>query len=198
MKNDSIGNKSLLFLNHLSKIWDQVLVTSVDRQSIPLKEALEKCAQWFLRCQEMSRKIIFIGNGGSAAIASHQAIDFWKNAKIKALCFNDSSLITCISNDFGYEQVFSQPLKVFAQEGDIVVAISSSGASKNILNAVDTAQKLGCYIVTFSGFDLKNTLRSRGELNFYVPSHNYGVVEVAHLSLLHSVLEGIVSTMKVY
>lgn len=134
-------------------------------------------------------KLMFIGNGGSAAIASHLAVDYWKNGGLPALAFNDAALLTCISNDFGYERVFAEPIQRFGRPGDLLVAVSSSGRSPNILRGVEVGRKVGCQVVTLSGFDDSNALRRTGDLNFYVPSHSYGIVEITHLSLLHAILE---------
>jgi D-sedoheptulose 7-phosphate isomerase len=134
-------------------------------------------------------KIIFIGNGGSAGIASHMSADYTKNGGFRALTFSDPALLTCLSNDLGYENVFSTPVKTFAQRGDVMVAISSSGQSKNILNAVHVAQDVCCEVVTLSGFSMNNPLRSLGSCNFYVPSQTYGFVEIAHLCICHVVLD---------
>ena len=121
------------------------------------------------------------------------ATDFLKNAKIPALAFNDSSLLTCISNDLGYEYVFEKPVGLLARKGDILFAISSSGRSNNILNAVKKAKDKGCFIVTLSGFDRSNPLKKTGEVNFYVPSYSYGDVEISHLSVIHSVVDKIIN-----
>lgn len=134
-------------------------------------------------------RIFFIGNGGSAAIASHMTADWMKNGKFPTLCFNDAAALTCISNDLGYENVFSLPLQYHAKLGDVLFAISSSGESPSILHAVDHAKQACLNIVTMSGFEPNNSLRSRGGVNFYIPSKNYGVVEIAHLSILHSLLD---------
>lgn len=134
-------------------------------------------------------KLILIGNGGSAAIASHEALDFWKGCQIPAVTFNDAAQLTCLANDHGIEHIFSRPLEVFSQRGDILLAISSSGRSKNILNAVEMARKKSCHVITFSGFKATNKLRSLGDLNFYVPSSVYGHVEVAHLGLVHALAD---------
>jgi len=130
-----------------------------------------------------------VGNGGSAAIASHQAVDFTKNGGLRALAFNDPAFLTCFANDHGYENVFAEPLARFAKAGDVLVAISSSGASKSILNAVAVARAAGCRVLGFSGFAPANPLRAVGDVNFYVPSSSYGVVEVTHLALVHSLAE---------
>ena len=109
-----------------------------------------------------------IGNGGSAGICSHQVTDYLKNGKIRSQNFSDSSLLTCLSNDFSFEEVFSKPIEMFAESNDIVYCFSSSGRSRNILNAAESAKKIGCFVVTFSGFDKDNDLRKLGDLNYYV------------------------------
>lgn len=142
-----------------------------------------------LRQCSRDKKVIFIGNGGSSSIASHQATDFLKNGGMKAIAFTDPSLLTCISNDLGYPKVFEVPVKMLAEEGDILVAISSSGRSENILRGVEVARGKGCEIITMSGFSTDNPLRKTGRLNFYVPSNSYGYVEISHLVLCHCVLD---------
>jgi D-sedoheptulose 7-phosphate isomerase len=142
--------------------------------------------------RKTNNKLIFIGNGGSAGISSHMAIDYWKNGKIRAICFNEGALLTCVSNDFGYSKVFEEPLKMFADKGDVLVAISSSGQSENILNAVKAANELECRIITLSGFSSENPLRFMGDFNIYVSSHSYGFVELAHQIILHMILDFIV------
>ncbi len=152
-------------------------------------EAVAKCAAG-------SGKVIYIGNGGSSSIASHMAADLWKNGGIKALCFSDASLLTCLANDLGYENVYSAPTASFAEKGDVFVAISSSGKSPNILKAAETALKKGCVLVTLSGFGADNPLRSMGAINFYVPSSVYGVVETAHAAICHAVVDHVISGQK--
>ena len=139
-------------------------------------------------------KLIFLGNGGSASIASHIAIDFLKNAKTPAISFNDASLLTCISNDLGYEYVFQKPIEILANAGDIVFAISSSGRSKNIINAAKAAKSKGCFLITLSGFDKQNPLRKIGDINFYAPSCEYGDVEITHLIICHEIVDKIIET----
>lgn len=140
-------------------------------------------------CVKDQKKLIFIGNGGSAAIASHQALDFFNKLKIRTQTFNDPSLLTCMTNDYGYENVFVKPIGVAAERGDVLVAISSSGKSKNILRAVRAAIQKECWIVTMSGFDADNPLRAMGDINFYVPSFSYGVVEASHSLYWDFILE---------
>ncbi|MEK6599012.1 MAG: SIS domain-containing protein [Deltaproteobacteria bacterium] len=177
------------FKNTLSKIQ----VADGNNKAIDLINGLEAAINLIVSQTSKGNKIIFIGNGGSASIASHQAIDFFKNGGMRAICFNDSSLLTCLSNDFGYQYVFEKPIEMFADNGDVLVAISSSGKSENIVRGVDAGRKTGCHIITMSGFKPNNPLRSKGKLNFYVPSDSYGYVEIAHLILCHSMVDMIVA-----
>lgn len=134
-------------------------------------------------------KIMFVGNGGSAGICSHMATDFTKNGRMPALAFNDGAMLTCFGNDFGYEYVFSGQIEAHGRAEDLLVAISSSGRSPNILRAVAAARAVGCPVLTLSGFGADNPLRRLGDLNFYVASDQYGFVEVAHQALLHAMLD---------
>lgn len=169
------------------------LIEATDSSSRPLElwKAIAKVQRLFLEQAKNKGKLIFIGNGASASIASHIAVDIWKNLKIPSFSFNDASLLTCISNDFGYENVFQKPLEVFALKQDILIAISSSGRSKNILRAAAEAKKIGCLVITLSGFSQDNPLRSCGDFNFYVPSDSYGMVEVVHTAICHCFLDTI-------
>lgn len=164
-----------------------------DRQSQPLSfdEGISRAAALVRKQTQQQKKVIFIGNGGSAAVASHQAIDYWRNGGFPAIAFNDGALLTCISNDFGYEQVFSKPIATFAQPGDIVFAISSSGQSANILAGANQANQMGCYVITLSAFKPDNPLRQLGNLNFYVPTMAYGFAEITHLCICHCILDGL-------
>lgn len=134
-------------------------------------------------------RVFFIGNGGSAAIASHMAADWLKNAGFTAMCFNDGALLTCISNDIDYRGVFSLPLGLHARGDDILVAISSSGKSSNILDAVHLANSKKMYVITMSGFEPNNALRGMGTANFYVRAMSYGFVEISHLAICHAILD---------
>ena len=134
-------------------------------------------------------KVMFVGNGGSAGIAGHLAIDFAKNGGVRAVTFNDASSLTCLGNDLGYDQVFAKQVEMQGFAGDVLVAISSSGASPNILNAVKAASAIGCEVVTLSGFAEDNPLRAMGDVNFFVDSAVYGFVETAHQAVLHAILD---------
>ena len=165
------------------------LVTDKVGQAVPLEIAISRLGRQMQQRQDGGNRIFFIGNGGSAGIASHLATDFSKNGGMRASALNDGSVLTCLGNDFGYEFVFSKQLEWHARPGDVIVAISSSGHSKNILNGAAVARERDCILYTFSGFDANNPLRCLGDVNFFVASHAYGFVEVAHLALLHGVLD---------
>lgn len=109
------------------------------------------------------------------------------------MAFNDIALLTAVSNDFGYQHVFEKPITMFAEPEDILFAISSSGRSENILRGVQAARQKGCSVISLSGFDNDNPLRSLGELNFYVPWPRYGPVEVIHHSICHGILDVIMT-----
>ncbi len=139
--------------------------------------------------QARGNKLMVIGNGGSAAIASHLATDYTKNGGIPTQAFNDGSMLTCLGNDLGYENVFAKQIAMFAQKQDLLIAISSSGKSPNILAGVAAARAAGCAVATFSGFTPQNPLRGTGDVNFYVASDQYGFVEILHLALCHAILD---------
>jgi D-sedoheptulose 7-phosphate isomerase len=157
--------------------------------AIAYAEAVSKCVTLVNEAQKNGKKVMMIGNGGSAGIASHMTVDYWKNGGIKATAFNDSSLLTCISNDFSYSEVFSKPVEMFGEKGDILFCISSSGNSENIIKAAQEAKKKSCTVVTFSGFDKTNKLIKEGSLNFHVDSHSYGFVEIIHNLIIHCILD---------
>lgn len=139
---------------------------------------------------KLQSKIMFIGNGGSAAIAEHMATDYTKAGHMRAQAFNSGSLLTCLANDYSFDEVFSRAVGLYADENDILVAISSSGASRDILLGAE-AGKERCCVVTLSGFHPDNPLRLLGYYNIYVPSLNYGTVEIAHYMILHALLDHI-------
>jgi D-sedoheptulose 7-phosphate isomerase len=136
-----------------------------------------------------SQRILFIGNGGSNAISSHMMEDYMKILGKPTLSFTDSALITCFSNDYGYENAMKEWIRFSYQPGDLLVAISSSGESKNILNATAMHTKLGGKSITLSGFKPDNSLSTMGTINFNTPIENYGVVECFHQVILHVILD---------
>jgi D-sedoheptulose 7-phosphate isomerase len=129
--------------------------------------------------------VYLIGNGASAAMASHFAADACKTAQLRASTFNDAALLTATANDLSFDDVFALPLSRLARRDDMLISISSSGRSANIVRALETARAMGMEIVTLSGKGADNPSRTLGRLNFYVPDDRYGIVESAHTVILH-------------
>lgn len=174
--------------SYFKQLYDLLLSVQVtDRQGteLPLDEGTTQAVKMILSVASSSGKVMVIGNGGSAAIASHVQNDLCKSVDVRAVDFSQMPLLTAISNDLGYEHAFERPVELWADAGDLMVAISSSGQSENILRAVQAAAKRGCQIITLSGFRADNPLRRLGEVNFYVPSPDYGYVESAHSVITH-------------
>jgi D-sedoheptulose 7-phosphate isomerase len=117
------------------------------------------------------------------------AADYSKNGNIRALALNDVSMLTCLGNDLGYESIFAKQIELHARAGDLVIAISGSGRSANMLDAARAARTADCAVVTFSGFTAENPLRRLGDINFYINSDRYGFVEIAHLTICHAILD---------
>ena len=136
-----------------------------------------------------SGKIILVGNGGSSAIASHVSIDLTKAASIRAINFNEASLLTCFSNDYGYESWVEKALDFYADSNDMVILISSSGQSKNMINGAKKAKYMGLKVITLTGFLSDNPLRNLGDVNLWVDSNAYNIVEMTHNIWLLSVID---------
>jgi D-sedoheptulose 7-phosphate isomerase len=173
----------------LADLLCQVEVTAKSGQGLEFADAATALMARARATHAAGNKLIFVGNGGSAAIASHMATDYSKNGGVRSLALNDASMLTCLGNDLGYDRVFAKQIELHARSGDLVIAISSSGRSANILNAVEAAAAAGCTIATMSGFTPDNPLRRKGEWNFYVASDRYGFVEIGHLTICHAVLD---------
>ena len=173
---------------HVQDIGELLSALACTRQAGKVLAADDGFGEWKRAadaCRTAQRAIYLIGNGASASMASHFAADLAKNAHLHTEVFSDLSLVTAIANDLGYEQVFSEPLSRRAVAGDMLVAISSSGRSPNVLKAVAVARALKLTVVTLSGMDGNNPLRAAGDLNFYVPAKSYGYAETCHSSILH-------------
>ncbi|UCD14957.1 MAG: SIS domain-containing protein [Candidatus Omnitrophota bacterium] len=169
----------------LEGLFEKTAVTGANGQAYQFDEAVDMSIRMIVDRAALGGKLLFIGNGASASISNHMATDFWKNAGVQAISFSDSVLLTCVSNDYGYKHVFEKPIEMFAGPQDILIAISSSGQSENILRGATAAKQKGLKIITLSGFDENNPLRKLGNINFYVPWSQYGHVEIAHLSICH-------------
>jgi len=154
--------------------------------------ALEGLAELMIRAKHAGGKVILAGNGASASISSHLATDFSKQAGIQAMAFNDANLITALGNDYGYEKWISKALELYGEKGDILILISSSGKSPNVVDAARTAKALGLSVVAFTGFDQFNPLGEIAEHHFWVDSRAYNIVECVHMIWLTGVCDLII------
>ena len=177
------------YFTALSGYLTDTAVTTLSGQSLDMAEAVNQAMLLARRTHAAGNKLIFVGNGGSAAISSHMATDYSKNGDVRAMALNDASMLSCLGNDLGYERVFAKQIELYARADDLVIAISSSGRSANILNGVKAARAAKCAVVTFSGFASDNPLRCLGDLNFYINSDRYGFVEIGHLTICHAILD---------
>jgi D-sedoheptulose 7-phosphate isomerase len=141
------------------------------------------------KIKKNKKKVILVGNGGSAAMASHVSVDLTKICKIRAINFNEADLITCFSNDYGYENWVQKALSFYADKNDLLICISSSGQSKNIINGANFAKKIGCKVVTLTGFDKRNKLTKIGDINLWLNSKNYNLIEMTHHIWLLSIVD---------
>ncbi len=153
---------------------------------------LEQISNLITKVSKSGNKVIIVGNGGSASIASHLTVDFINAAKIKAINFNESSIITCFANDYGYENWVSKALECYADSGDVVILISSSGQSENMLVGAKKAKSMNLNVVTLSGFSLDNPLRQLGDINLWVDSKAYNIVEMTHHIWLLAIVDYII------
>lgn len=165
------------------------IVTDNDQNEIEIGRGMDT---WVARTDQLKRDnatMYFVGNGASSMMAGHMSADAAKNGRIRAQAFHETALMTAVSNDIAYENVFAYPLRRFADPGDVLITISSSGNSPNIVQAIEAAKELGVDVITLSGKSLENRSRPEGLINFYIPSQVYGIIECAHQVLLHSWLD---------
>ena len=159
-------------------------------------EQLEQAASMVLTTHQSGNKIILVGNCGSAAMASHVSVDFTKAAGIRAINFNESDLITCFANDYGYEHWVAKAINFFADPDDLVVLISSSGNSKNIINGAIQAKEMDLSTITLSGFSKDNSLSKLGDLNLWIGSNSYNIVEMTHHVWLVAIIDYLIESKK--
>ena len=172
-------------INQLIHLLENLSVRDASYREIGHEEGFSLWVDLTLRASDQNQCIYFIGNGASASMASHFATDMAKTCKIQTNVFSDFSLLTALSNDICYEEVFAEPLRWRMTEGDMLVAISSSGNSTNIVRAVKEAKKLDGIVITISAMSEDNDIRKLGDLNFYVAAQTYGLAETAHAAILH-------------
>jgi|TARA_B110000305_G_C19011727_1_gene435222 D-sedoheptulose 7-phosphate isomerase len=167
--------------NYLDK-FSKILIKYDDKKFLEIAKILRQI-------KDNKKKVILVGNGGSAAMASHVSVDLTKMCKIRAVNFNEADLLTCFSNDYGYENWVQKALSSYADRGDLLICISSSGESKNIINGAKFAKKMGCKVITLTGFDKKNKVRKIGHINLWAESQNYNFIEMTHHTWLLSIVD---------
>lgn len=172
-------------IKEIKSCLESLVVSDNNIQSIDTDNAFDIWTNLAIKIRDNRKTIFLVGNGASASMSSHVAADLAKNAKVHTEVFTDLSLITAIANDISYEEIFAEPLSRCLVEGDLLVAISSSGKSPNVIRAAEITRKCGGNVITLSAMDANNPLRQRGDLNFYIPAKTYGIAETCHAAVLH-------------
>jgi|TARA_B100001971_G_scaffold206328_1_gene224939 D-sedoheptulose 7-phosphate isomerase len=173
------------------KIYNNEFKKLLNLDSSTIKK-LEKLKKYLNIVKKSKKKVIIFGNGGSAAIANHFTVDLTKNTGIRCVNFNESSLLTCFSNDFGYENWIKKTIEFYGDSGDLIIFISSSGESKNMINGCQLALKRKYFpLITFTGFKKGNTLSKLGHINFWINSKKYNHIENTHQFLLLALADSI-------
>ncbi len=182
---DCMGSCRNIYETRLRQAWEDTQFLTEQGDSVEM----EALVVFFRAIRMTDGFLYFIGNGGSAGIAIHMTADFLKNGKMRTVSMYNPATLTCLGNDFGIEYIFSKQLELLARPRDLLVAISSSGNSPNILRAIETAKEKGCKVITLTGFREDNKARHMGDFNVYVPSMEYGIVESVHNIILQQVVD---------
>lgn len=173
----------------MTEVWRKTPDSDINYKYVNYDEGIKLLLDRFTEHKRKHSQVFFIGNGGSSAIASHMTADFMKNGGMNTYSLYDNAVTTCMGNDYGYEYIFSKPMDFLVKEKDLVVAISSSGNSCNILNAIETAVKKRAEVITFTGFGADNRAKQMGDINVYVPAAKYGIVESIHNLILQQIVD---------
>ncbi len=177
------------YLQEIIRLLYEVHITTGSGRQLGYDEGIGHIVDLLWECRKRRRHVFFCGNGGSAGIAQHMTADYMKNGGIRTYSLYEQAALTCVSNDYTYEAVFSKQLEWLAEKGDVLVAISSSGESRNIVNAIRTMRAAGGAAVTLTGFREDNRIRGMGDVNLYVPAPHYGMVESVHNLLLQQIAD---------
>jgi len=177
------------YIDEIHQCLEKLEVTKISKETITNNNWLDLICKLTNDVQAESGRMFFVGNGASAAFASHMSLDWSKNGGVPCVPLFDLSHLTALGNDLGFDEIFSAPLGWHGKEGDLLVTISSSGNSPNIVKAIEKARELGMKVVTLSGLKPDNLSRLMGDINLYVPAKTYGIVECTHQVLLHAWLD---------
>lgn len=182
------------YLDEIKKLLDHIVVTGGQLDQWSYSSGIDRVVGILRNCKMQKGCLYICGNGGSAGIAQHMTADFLKNGGIRTYNMYGQSTITCISNDLTYEYVFCKQLEMLAECNDILIAISSSGESENIVKAIHEMRRVRGKVITFTGFCEENRIRKMGDINIYVPADHYGMVESIHNLILQQMVDEIVDT----
>ena len=180
------------FITYISEVSEGLMntkATDIDGSNLDTDCAYSSWIDYTKQVEKRKGIVFFCGNGASATIAEHLSHDSFQNGDLMTYTVSETSHITAISNDLSYEDVFAYRIGKMCDKGDMLITISSSGNSPNVLKAINTAREKEMYIVTLSGMSEANRSRKLGNLNFYVPLDTYGLVENAHATLMHCWLD---------
>jgi len=168
--------------------------TDAGGAAIDAELALARLHDLLAGARGTARSVYVVGNGGSAAVAAHTVTDFLKVGGLRAMALHDPSLLSCLANDYSYDQAFARAIEVLCRPDDIVIAISSSGRSPNMHKAAAAGRAAGGSVVTLSGFAPDNPLRALGDVNVWLDSRDYGMVEAGHQFVLHNLSDRLAPT----
>ncbi|OUM88994.1 MAG: hypothetical protein BAA01_10280 [Bacillus thermozeamaize] len=185
-----MSNYYLSYINEIHEALSGMIVTDRIGNTMDSDEGLMRWVEKAKKVRDEDKGVFFFaGNGASATMAEHFSHDCTQNAGIISFTNAETSALTAISNDISFEEVFSTKIRKLLTEKDVLVTISSSGNSPNIIKAIEAARSKGAFVVTLSGKSAENKSRQMGDLNFYIPADTYGLVESAHAVLLHCWLD---------
>ncbi len=181
-------------MSNFYKIRNKELINIIQKLDI---KKISQIEQLILKTKRLKGKVIICGNGGSSATASHVAVDLSLNGQVKSINFNEYDLITCFANDFGYENWVKKSLEIYANRNDLLILLSCSGNSKNLVNANLFAKKRGIKTITLTGCKASNKLNKiKNNVNLWVNSNKYNVIEITHHMILLNIIDSIIKRKK--
>ena len=180
------------YLEKIKELLDMIQITDISCKSYNYNTGLNEIVGMIYECKKNKRMLYICGNGGSAGIAQHMTADYFKNGGLRTYNMFGGATITCLSNDLAYEDVFSKQLELLVNKDDLLIAISSSGESNNIVKAIETMRNYKGRIITLTGFDIHNREKKMGDYNIYIPIKHYGMVESIHNLILQQIVDIII------
>ncbi len=176
-------------IQEFKQLVEKIQITDAKHKTYPQELGIQKALDLLEEIRDRKGAVYFVGNGGSSALVSHILTDFINGVGLRTYTLHEPALLTCMSNDYGYENAFAKVLANQAVKEDLLIAVSSSGRSRNIHQAVREMIKIKGKVLTLSGFSSDNALRQMGDLNIWIDSCDYGLVEIGHLFILHNLAD---------